>query len=84
MGLDRAPWNFNFFYFSHVYVTPPSAGRYNVLLCEASHQIMRHNTWLQYLQNYPMASYARSPSLYYYLSGSLAVCNFSLAIAKLY
>ena len=77
---------FQFFYFSHVYVTPPSAGRYNVLLCEASHQIMRHNTWLQgqYLQNYPMASYARSPSLYYYLSGSLAVCNFSLAIAKLY
>ena len=30
------------------------------------------------------ASYARSPSLYCYLSGTLAVCNFSLAIAKLY
>ena len=54
MGLDRAPWNFNF---SHVYVTPPSAGRYNVLLCEVSHQIMRHDTWLQgqCLQNYLMA-----------------------------
>ena len=30
------------------------------------------------------ASYARSPSLYCYLSGMLAVCNFSPAIAKLY
>ena len=81
---------FQFFYFSHVYVTTASAGRHNVLLCEVSHQIMRHNTWLQgqYLQNYPMmaknASYARSPSLYCYLSGTLAVCNFSLARAKLY
>ena len=48
---------FQFFYFYHVYVTTASAGRYNVLLCEVSHQIMRHNTWLQgqYLQNYPMA-----------------------------
>ena len=52
---------FQFFYFYHVYihiyVTTASAGRHNVLLCEVSHQIMRHNTWLQgqYLQNYPMA-----------------------------
>ena len=89
MGLDRAPWNFNFFIFT-MYMWQPlvqadtmsyyvrSATRSCVITRGCKANIFRITRWQK------NASYARSPFLYCYLSGTLAACNFSLARAKLY
>ena len=89
MGLDRAPWNFIFFIFT-MYMWQPlvqadtmsyyvrSATRSCVITRGCKANIFRITRWQK------NASYARSPSLYCYLLGTLAACNFSLARAKLY